>query len=273
MLRIALVTSGVVVLLLSAAWGLQRRLVYFPSSTPVPSAASVIPGARDVLLTTSDGLELGAWYVPAGAADRGVTVLVAHGNAGDRAGRAPLARALAAKGFAVLMFDYRGYGGNPGSPSEAGFIRDAGAARDFLIDRIGTRPDRLLYYGESIGAAVVTALATQHPPGAMLLRSPFTSLAAAGQVHYPYLPLRLLLRDTYPVAQQIEQVKAPVTVVYGDADTVIPSSQSKQVAASAPALRRAVRVDGADHNDLALGAGPALIDAVVDLADHFTQGN
>src|SRR4029450_10026890 len=98
-------------------------------------------------------LDLGAWYVPATGRDLGVTVLVAHGNAGDRAMRAPLAAALAAKGMPVRLFDYRGYGGNDGDPTEAGLALDARAARDHLVDDVGVAPDRLVYFGESLGRA------------------------------------------------------------------------------------------------------------------------
>lgn len=272
-LRAALIASAVVVLLLAAVWGFQRRLIYVPSRAPVPSAADVLTDARDVVLSTSDGLQLGAWFVPAGKPDRGMAVLVAPGNAGDRSGRAPLAHALADKGLAVLLFDYRGYGGNPGSPSEERLARDVRAARSFLVDDIGIRPDRLLYYGESLGAAVVTELATEHPPAGMVLRSPFTDLASAGQVHYPYLPVRALLWDRYPVARQLAQIKVPVSVVYGTADSVIPPSQSRDVAAAAPVLRQVVRVKGADHNDLVLFDGDALVEAVVELADHVGLRN
>lgn len=268
--RIALILSAVVVLVLTTAWSLQRRLIYFPSSAKVPAAATVIPGARDVVLTTSEGLKLGAWYVPAGRPDRGLTVLVAHGNAGDRAGRAPLARALAANGLSVLLFDYRGYGGNPGHPSEEGLARDVRAARSYLVDDIGVPPDRLLYFGESLGSAVVTELAAHHPPAGMILRSPFASLAAAGRAHYPYLPLRTLLRDRFPVAQEMSRVKVPVTVVLGTADSVVPAPQSREVAAAAPWLRDLVVVNGADHNDFVLCAGDAVVDAVVELAEHVS---
>src|SRR5688572_16586727 len=122
---------------MSLFWTLQRSLIYFPSTAQVPPAAEVIDGARDVKLRTTDGLTLGAWLVPprgansaaGGDAARAVTVLVASGNAGDRSYRAPLARALADRGLAVLLFDYRGYGGNPGSPSERGLALDVRAAR------------------------------------------------------------------------------------------------------------------------------------------------
>ncbi len=270
--RAAAVVVCVVVLSLTVVWALQRHLIYLPTTTPVPPVASVLPGAREVALKTEDGLSLGAWYVPAGEPDRAMAVLVASGNAGDRSARAPLAQAMAAQGLAVLLVDYRGYGGNPGSPSEEGLARDVRAARRFLLEEAGVRPDRLLYYGESLGAAVVTRLATEHPPAGLVLRSPFVDLAAVGRVHYPFLPVRALLRDRYPLANQLATVQAPVTVVYGSDDSIVPPGQSRAVARAAPALRHLIQVTGADHNDRALLDGHALIAAIVDLADLAGQG-
>ena len=264
----ALVVSVVAVLLLALMWAFQRQLIYQPSSASVPPAGSVIPGARDVTLHTSDGLSLAAWFVPAAEPGRGLAVLVANGNAGDRAVRAPLARALAQQGLAVLLFDYRGYGGNPGSPSEDGLARDVRAARAYLVDDAGLSPDHVVYYGESLGAAVVTELAAEHPPAGLVLRSPFVDLATVGQAHYPFLPVRLLLRDRYPLVEHLADVKVPVTVVYGDADSIVAPEQSRAVAAAAPRLARLVAVAGADHNDRALLDGDVLIGAVVDLAER-----
>ena len=247
-------------------WMLQRRLIYLPDRTAPRPAAQVLPDARDVVLRTDDGLELGAWYVPASGPDRRAAVLVAPGNAGNRADRALLAARLSAEGLAVLLVDYRGYGGNPGSPSEQGLARDVRAAYRYLVEQVGVPPHRQLYFGESLGAAVVTGLATEHPPGGLVLRSPFTDLASVGQHHYPVLPVRLLLRDRYPVAEQIRTVRVPTIVVYGSADAVVPPRQSRDVAAAAPGLLRAVAVPGADHNDLVLLDGDALIGAVRELA-------
>ena len=161
--------------------GLQRRLIYLPFPAQVPRAVDVLASAREVTLRTADGLELGAWLVPAGEPDRGIAVLVANGNAGNRSLRAPLARSLAKAGLVVLLFDYRGYGGNPGRPSEGGLARDVRAAHRFLIDAVGVVPERVLYYGESLGAAVVTELASEHPPAGLVLRSPFIDLASVGR--------------------------------------------------------------------------------------------
>src|SRR6266568_2512684 len=244
MMRAALIVCTIIALLLVLIWGLQRRLIYLPAGTVVSPAAAGLHGARDVVLETSDGLKLGAWFVPAAAPSRGMAVLVANGNAGNRAGRAPLARALSERGLAVLLFDYRGYGGNPGSPSERGLARDVGAAHRFLVHDAGVPGDRLVYYGESLGAAVVVELATEHPPAGLVLRSPFVDLAA---------------------------VKSPVTVVYGTRDSIVPAEQSRTVAEAAPALRQLLAVKGADHNDPVLFPGNQLINAVVALADHADQ--
>ena len=267
--RAALVVLLLVTVVLAAAWLLQRRLIYFPDRSAPPPVPGVLAGARDVTLRTSDGLTLGAWLVPPDPAvpDRRLAVLVAPGNAGNRLTRAPLAAALAGEGLTVLLLDYRGYGGNPGSPSERGLARDADAARRHLIEQAGFPAERLLYYGESLGAAVVTALATRHPPAGLILRSPFTALAAAGREHYPFLPVGLLLRDRFPVAEQIARVTAPTVVVHGTADTVVPPAQSLTVADHAGGPVTVVAVAGADHNDAVLLDGPQLIGTVSALAD------
>jgi fermentation-respiration switch protein FrsA (DUF1100 family) len=263
-----LVLLVVVITPLAAVWLLQRRLIYFPDSM-IPPAGSVLPGAQEVTLRTEDGLALGAWHLTPTGADRGITVLVMPGNAGSRTLRAPLANRLAAVGFAVLLLDYRGYGGNPGSPSENGLINDARAARAYLADH-GVTAERLIYFGESLGAAVATRLAVEQPPGGLVLRSPFTSLAAVGSRHYPLLPVRLLLRDRFPVTELIGQVRVPTVVVYGSADTIVPPEQSVAVADAAGGPVRAVPVVGADHNDAALLEGNVMIAAVLKLAQSLT---
>jgi alpha-beta hydrolase superfamily lysophospholipase len=265
LVRAGLVVAVVLAVLTGLLWGLQRRLVYFPDAGPVPAAGAVLPGARDVVLQTSDGLRLGAWFLPGRDAEA-PAVLVANGNGGHRGLRAPLAAALAGRGLAVLLFDYRGYGGNPGSPSEEGLARDVRAARAHLLEEAGVPPDRLLYLGESLGAAVVTELATEHPPAGLVLRSPFVDLAAVGAAHYPFLPVRALLRDRYPVAERVATIRVPTTVVLGGADSIVPPAQSRAVAAAAAGLHRLVEVPGADHNDRVLLDGDALVDAVVELA-------
>ncbi|MEV6443383.1 alpha/beta fold hydrolase [Amycolatopsis sp. NPDC051716] len=268
LVRVVLVAIVVVVLLLAAVWVAQRRLIYLPDRRPVPAAASVLPGTsetivEDVRLRTADGLELGAWYLRPAGRDPAATVLVAGGNGGNRAGRAPLAAKLAQAGLAVLVFDYRGYGGNPGEPTEDGLALDVRAARRFLTEDRRVPPGRLVYFGESLGSAVVTELALEHPPAGLLLRSPFVDLAAVGAERYPYLPVRLLLRDRFPVKEQAARLHVPVVVVVGGRDSIVPPAQSREVAAAASA--RLVEIPGAGHNDPILLDGPELVEAVTSL--------
>jgi fermentation-respiration switch protein FrsA (DUF1100 family) len=266
----ASVVVAVVLFVVLFSWAFQRRLIYLPSTGAVPSAATMLAGARDVQLTTHDGLSLGAWYIPARGAAGTFTVLVANGNAGDRSLRAPLARALANQGFGVLLFDYRGYGGNLGSPSEEGLARDVRAAHRFLTDE-GVPGNRLLYYGESLGAGVVAELATEHMPAGLVLRSPFADLASVGQIHYPFLPVRALLKDRFPVAEYVARVAVPITVVYGTEDSIVPLKESRRSVAAARGPTRLVAVEGADHNDPALLYGDALMQAVMELANEINR--
>ena len=144
------------------------------------------------------------------------------------------------------------------------FARRAGSSSSVA----GVPSDRLLYYGESLGAAVVAELATEHAPAGLALRSPFTDLASVGRIHYPFLPVRTLLRDRYRLVEHLARVKVPTTVVYGSQDSIVPPEQSRAVAEAARGPTRVVQIQDADHNDRALLDGEKLIAAIVELADQ-----
>ena len=253
--------SLAVVALLAVLWSAQRGLLYFPDGRPVLRASSLLAGGEDVTFLTEDGLRLGGWLVPS----QGPTiaaVLVCNGNAGNRSDRAPLAAALARAGFAVLLFDYRGYGGNAGDPTEEGLLRDARAAETYLRTRAGGAP--VAYIGESLGAAVAVTLASERPPLALVLRSPFTSLADIGAHHYPYLPVHpALLRDTYRSIERIGAVRAPVLVIAAEHDRIVPPAFSRRLHDAAAEPKRYVLVPGADHNDRALLSGETVVAEMV----------
>lgn len=269
-LWLGLAVAGVA-LLLGLVTMMQRRLIYFPDRSTPPAAAEVLPGARDVTLHTEDGLELTAWLVPsAEERDTGLAVMYLPGNGGNRSGRAPTADLLAERGFTVLLVDYRGYGGNPGRPSETGLAADGLAAHDWLVDE-GYPSHRQIYVGESLGTGVAAALATQRPPAGLLLRSPFTELADVGRSHYPWLPVGLVLRDRFPVLDHVRGLDVPVTVVRGTADTIVPTEQSQTVAAAARNLVEELVLGDVGHNDERM-LGPELVDAVARLADAANTG-
>src|SRR5215218_5653002 len=263
---VLLVAVAVLVAVVGLLWSQQRRLIYYPAPRAVPPAATVLPGAEEVSFPTEDGLRLAGWFVPATGPPgrrpgqpRSPAVLVCNGNAGNRSLRAPLAAALARAGLAVLLFDYRGYAANPGRPTEPGLAADARAAVAYLAARPEVDPARLVYFGESLGAAVALRLAVERPPAALVLRSPFASLAEVGRRYYPWLPVSLLLRDRYDSAALAGRLAAPLLVVAGGRDRIVPAGHSRRLFAAASQPKRLAVLDGADHNDPDLLAGPWLL--------------
>ncbi len=239
---------------LIAAWTQQRRLLYFPGPDPGRAPA----GWNELTYPTSDGLRLNGWF--RAAAPDVPLVLMLPGNGGNRAGRVPLGNALVERGFGVLLVDYRGYGGNPGSPSERGLLEDARSA--YRAVRDADPGAAIAYLGESLGAAVAIALAAEEPPTALILISPFTSLHDVGRVHYPLAPTALF-RESYPSRKRCEQgllERVPTLVIAGGGDTVVPVEQSRAIASAAGA--ELYEVGGADHNDPAIRTAPELVDRI-----------
>jgi fermentation-respiration switch protein FrsA (DUF1100 family) len=258
--RTLVVTAAAILIVLVLGWAFQRRMIYFPFG----GAPALPPGLTDVeeaTLRTADGVSLGAWFIRAAAPVR-AAVIVFNGNAGNRSFRLPFARALARMGADVLLFDYRGFGGNAGSPSRAGLIEDARAARAWLAARAGVDAARVVYFGESLGAAVAAELAAETPPALLILRSPFASLAAIGRHHYPLLPVGWLLRDRFDVIGAVARVHVPTLVIAGAGDRIVPVEQSRQVFRAAARPHELVIVPGADHNDEALFTGEILLAAI-----------
>ncbi len=265
---VALIAAVVLVVLYVA----QRSLIYFPGSTG-PARELLPADAEAVELHAADGLRLGGWFLPAHGRPDGPSVdptpspavLIFNGNAGDRSHRLPLAEALAKRGYSVLLFDYRGYAGNPGTPTEDGLRADARAAVDVLVARPEVDPERIAYFGESLGAAVAGGLATERPPAALILRSPPSSLGDVGRHHYPVLPVfDALLFDRYPLAEHLRGVQVPllVLVLVTERDEIVPAELSRRVFDAAAEPKRYVPLDARHHNDTALLAGEEMLAAV-----------
>jgi hypothetical protein len=278
--RAIVVLALIVVIVLVVLYVGQRSLIYFPGSTNL--GAEPLPmDAETVELQTGDGLRLSGWFVPAhrrfdlSGVDptAGPAVLICYGNAGDLSHRLPLAEALAERGYGVLLFDYRGYAGNPGTPSEAGLRADARAAVDALAARPDVDPERIAYFGESLGAAVAGGLATERPPGALVLRSPPSSLVDVGRHHYPFLPIfDGVLFDHYPLAEQLRGVRVPLLVLVTERDEIVPAELSRRVFDAAAEPKRYVPLDASHHNDPALLAGEEMLAAVTSFLDEWLAG-
>lgn len=257
-LAMVLVVVGALLLL----WSAQRRLIYFPDPRLPAPAAVGLSRVETVEIALEEEASVRGWFVAGSSGPVRFSVIVFNGNAGNRAYRAPLAAALQRLGCNVLLFDYRGFGDSVGSPTEQGLLADARAARSYLASRGDVRADRLVYFGESLGTAVATKLAIESPPAALILRSPFTSLVDVGAYHYPVLPVRWLLRDRFSAIDAIASVRAPVLIVAGDHDTIVPLDQSRRLFDRAVEPKRLVIVKGADHNDRALLDGDELMASV-----------
>ena len=259
----AVLAAGIVAAVLILIWTMQRRLMYFPMGGVPAVGETALSDVENVTFETADGLTLHAWFVAASGSPPRPAVVVFSGNAGNRAYRAPLAAALQQHGFHVLLVDYRGYGGNPGTPTQSGLAVDGRAAREYVVSRADVDPSRLVYFGESLGTAVAVDLAVDHPPAAVVLRSPFTSMGDIGQHHYPLLPVRLLLRDRFAAVDQIQRIRVPLLVIAGANDRIVPIEHSRRLYDAANEPKTLVVIPGADHNDYELLAGDEMIQAIV----------
>ena len=218
----------------------QGKLIY-----PAPSGPGVdVPGFERITHTTEDGLDISAGY---GAADPGKpTIVYFHGNAADWQSSVVATDRLVPLGYGVLAAEYRGYRGNPGSPSEEGLYRDGRAALAFLAGQ-GVAPDDIVLIGNSIGSGTATQLATEIDAKALVLISPFASLSRIVGEKIWGLPTGLLLRDRYDNIGKIASVSAPTLILHGDADTLIPDQHSRDLARAA-AKSEVVIFPGAGHD-------------------------
>ena len=210
---------------IALAWFGQGRMIY-----PVPNPSDAIPSGYDrIEHATPDGLTLFAGYRPA---SQGMpTLLFFHGNGSSWQSTAMVTETLAAQGYGVMASEYRGYGGNPGTPSEQGLYDDARGAWQWLLEQ-GVEPGDIALVGNSIGAGVATHLASEVEARALILVSPFDSLHETASRQMRWLPVRMLLRDRYDNASKLPRIAEPVLILHGEADTVIAVEQARTLAAS-----------------------------------------
>lgn len=233
------------VVLVGSVYLFQRNLQYFPNADPVPlPQAQAFRGLQEVELETEDGNRLLSWYWPG---ERPLTLVYFSGNGGNRADRLEWARDFHRLGHGLFLLEYRGYGGNPGTPTETGLYRDAQAALDWLARDPGRK---LAYLGESLGSGVAVEMATRAAPAGLIIQSGFSSAAAVGQHRYPVLPVGLLMKDPFDSLPKIRGLRCPLLAIHGDRDRTVPLSLGRALFDAAPEPKEWLPVPGAAHNDV-----------------------
>jgi uncharacterized protein len=257
---LAVLVAGYVILV-GALWALQRQLLFLPDRTAPNAAAAGLPDMASVRLRTPDGLDLLAWWRPP-SGDQFVIVYL-HGNGGHIGYRGSRVRPFLDRGMGVLLVSYRGYGGNPGSPSENGLLADGRGALEFLTTQgIGT--GRTVLYGESLGSTVAVRLASEQadagqPVAALVLEAPLSSVVDVATHHYPWVPIGLLLKDRLEAAAHIDRTAAPILILHGQEDRVVPIRFGQKLYDAARQPKEAVWLEGAGHEDLPAWGSQAIV--------------
>ena len=252
--------AGLYLAILAALFIFQRNLLYVPNKEAPNLAEAGLDGVMQaVRTTTADGLQLLAWCRPPGS-NPGSMLVYFHGNAGHIGHRADRVRPFIDAGYGVLLVEYRGFGGNPGQPSEQGLYADARAAIEFL-GRQGVAPERMIFYGESLGTAVAVEMATTQGCAALVLEAPFTSVAAVAQSRYWMFPVRQLVVDKFDSLSKIAGLHCPLFLMHGERDGIIPIRYGRELFAAAPEPKEAKWfADGSHINFDDLGGPAAVID-------------
>lgn len=252
-------------LVLVALYVMQRQFVFAPNAERVMPSAVGLGDVSEVPLRTPDGETLVTWRREAGVGQP--TILYFHGNAGNLASRAERAAAYAAADYGVFMLSLRGYGGSTGTPSEPLVTADAQLAYETLR-KSGVAARDIVAYGESLGTGVATRLATEQEVGALILDAPFTALVDVAQREQPWFPVSWLLSDRFESLSRIGKLKAPLLVMHGEKDPLVPFAMGEQLYEAAPEPKRFVPFPNGHHSDLyehgAMDAVKAFLDDVRD---------
>jgi uncharacterized protein len=245
--RIAAIISAIYLAATATTFFLQRDLLFHPNSTRIAPRALGLYGVSEMELQTTDGERLIAWYGP--AEEGQPTLFYLHGNAGALVHRAGRMRLYRAHGYGVFMLSYRGFSGSSGTPSEERIVGDALMAYDRL-KALGPDDTEIVVYGESLGTAVAIQVAANRQPAGLVLESPFSSAVDVGSYLYPYLPVFLLLKDRFESMDYIGRVKAPILVMHGEEDRIVPARFGRKLFAAAPLPKTAYFFGGATHYTL-----------------------
>jgi fermentation-respiration switch protein FrsA (DUF1100 family) len=267
LVSILIIAISIYLLLALLLYLFQGRMVFLsnlPDRALVASPNDIGLNYEDVSLTTSDNERLHGWYVPA-ANSKGV-LLFFHGNAGNISHRLESIKIFHELGLDTLIIDYRGYGLSTGKTTEQGTYLDAQAAWDYLINYRGIPADRIIIIGRSLGGAIGAWLGVQNNPAAVIIESSFSSGVDMARRIYPFMPVRLITRLHYPVADYAAQLDCPVLVIHSRHDEIIPFGMGQAIYAAVKQDRKFLELRGDHNNGFLISQG----DYVAGLRD-FTQ--
>ncbi len=247
LIRALLLVGGAYLAICVLMMFLEKSLIFFPSSDGDWQPAWL--KYEDAHFQAADGTKLHGWYLDQPQARQ--VVLFAHGNAGNLSHRAQnMARLRRMFGVSVMIFDYRGYGKSEGSPDEAGILADARAARAWLAQRTGKQEQDIVLMGESLGGGVLVHLAADDGARGLILQNTFTSLSDVGAHHYPWLPVRLLIRTRVDAAAKIPSYRGPLLQSHAAEDEIVPFVLGKKLFELAGSQQKKfVPQPGNQHND------------------------
>ncbi len=256
-LKLLFITVSTYLLFIFVLFVSQRTLIYLPDK----SRPDYIQGVDIVNVTTKDGQSLEAWYIPPKDPNMPVIVFF-HGNAGSYGDRIYKSQHYANNGYGLLLAEYRGYGGNSGRHSEEGFYHDGRAYIKWLRNVKNIKPEKVIIYGESIGSGIAVQMATEYKVAALILEVPFSSLVDVASNLYPFVPVKYLLKDRYMNIDKIENINnAPLLILYGHKDQVIPFSSAKSLFDKATEPKKLIEFPQANHNNLyEFGASQHVLD-------------
>ncbi len=248
----------------------QRNMMYFPDTSPPNQIGpeGLETSFETAEVTTKDNLSLKGWYIPPRDKDKPV-IVVFHGNAGHYGDRLDKMAGFAFNGYGLLLAGYRGYGGNPGKPSEQGLYADARAYLDWLEAK-GIPGSQIVLYGESLGTGVAVQMATEREIGALVLEAPYSATSDVAQSVYFFMPVKLLMKDQYRSVDKIGQVTAPVLIVHGALDRMIPIAFGRMLFEQANEPKTFIPLASAAHNDIYDHGAQAHIHEFLD-ALYYTQ--